>query len=581
MLTEEEKLFLKEKRYVLSVQKAALLFGIALCAIYLVQILLIGVVYAYAFFARISAELITGSQVFLWILIISNQIVFISVTILYSRMNGVKLRTSLRIHCNMSYLKLLFLIIITIVCIYCLGTINYAFEKIVSGFVSSVTLTVNTPLINTPTRIVTAFIVMGLLAPICEEFLFRGALLSGLSGKGKLFGVLFSSLMFAVMHGNIYQLFYQFLLGIVLALITLSSNTIIAPIIIHSLNNILALAFDIFSYNPYTSVPILVVYLIAGIIFVPLLVIVYIFICKKESEGLFKINKKTDPKKNKNEKSDNKNTEKEISDNAEIIYLQNGENIDSETFSEIQAGFTERQNGSNTVFENQDLKIDAEKDISVKDNSSESQNKKASENSDIYEDIKKEFYSLKEDGKKTKKTFKDRIKVFKEKISDILDKLYFKNYISDKQLIENYKQFIKKVSEICSEKEVQEFIQNSNDESGTENKDNEKAADGKSKIKRLFGFSFSKRKSSKKTDGHIQKLFTFKGKELCFENLAFISEDEIRHLILNDLKRFEKVTDDIGFKNFVAVLENKISNVILTTGFAIIILIINTVLSFK
>ncbi len=581
MLTEEEKLFLKEKRYVLSVQKAALLFGIALCAIYLVQILLIGVVYAYAFFAHISAELITGSQVFLWILIISNQIVFISVTIIYSRMNGVKLRTSLRIHYNMSYLKLLFLIIITFVCIYCLGTVNYAFEKLVSSFVSSVTLAVNTPLINTPTRIVTAFIVMGLLAPICEEFLFRGALLSGLSGRGKLFGVLFSSLMFAVMHGNIYQLFYQFLLGIVLALVTLSSNTIIAPIIIHSLNNILALSFDLFSYNPYTSVPIFIVYLIAGIIIVPLLIIAYIFICKKESEGLFKINKKNKPKKNKKEVSDNKNPEKEIDDNTEVIYLQNEENIDSETFSKIQADFANRQNGSDTVLENQDLKSDSKKDIPINEKSSESQDKKSAENFNIYEDIKKEFYSLKEDEEKNKKTFKDRIKNFKEKISDILDKLYFKDYLSDRQLIENYKLFINKVSKICSEKEVQEFIQNTNDESETENKVTEKPTDSKSKIKRLFGFSFASKKSSKKTEGHIQKLYTFKGKELCFENLAFISEEEIRHLILNDLKRFEKVTDDIGFKNFVAVLENKISNVILTTGFAIIILIINTVLSFK
>lgn len=76
------------------------------------------------------------------------------------------------------------------------------------------------------------------LAPICEEILFRGLFANRLARYGERSGALVSAILFGLYHANLEQFFYAFVLGILLAYVYYRSGSLIAPIALHMLLNI-------------------------------------------------------------------------------------------------------------------------------------------------------------------------------------------------------------------------------------------------------------------------------------------------------------------------------------------------------
>ena len=84
-----------------------------------------------------------------------------------------------------------------------------------------------------------------LLAPVVEEFIFRGALLSGLSRSvGNTKAVLLSALAFMLFHMNPSQTVYQFFLGVVCGFAVVYSGKLIAGIVIHAVSNLTVILMD-------------------------------------------------------------------------------------------------------------------------------------------------------------------------------------------------------------------------------------------------------------------------------------------------------------------------------------------------
>ncbi|MCB2291450.1 CPBP family intramembrane metalloprotease [Clostridium sp. CS001] len=81
---------------------------------------------------------------------------------------------------------------------------------------------------------------VGVFAPILEEILYRGVILTGLlRNYSKKVSVIVSSLIFAAMHFNIYILITAFIMGLFLSWIRLQGDSIIECIIAHSVYNLL------------------------------------------------------------------------------------------------------------------------------------------------------------------------------------------------------------------------------------------------------------------------------------------------------------------------------------------------------
>jgi sodium transport system permease protein len=91
------------------------------------------------------------------------------------------------------------------------------------------------------------FVVFALTPAICEELLFRGLLMSGLRRLGPTAAVVVTSLLFGLAHASVYRLLPTAFLGAVIGLTRLRTRSIFPGMIIHALNNGLALALLYYS----------------------------------------------------------------------------------------------------------------------------------------------------------------------------------------------------------------------------------------------------------------------------------------------------------------------------------------------
>lgn len=85
--------------------------------------------------------------------------------------------------------------------------------------------------------IVLTFLVTALVPAFCEEFLFRGAILTNLLPFGRGTAILVSALAFSLMHQNIGQILYAFGAGILLGWIYEKTGSIWNCVILHLMNN--------------------------------------------------------------------------------------------------------------------------------------------------------------------------------------------------------------------------------------------------------------------------------------------------------------------------------------------------------
>ncbi|MCB9201817.1 MAG: CPBP family intramembrane metalloprotease [Flavobacteriales bacterium] len=86
---------------------------------------------------------------------------------------------------------------------------------------------------------ISAFLTVGIIAPILEELLFRGIILQGLLNKGKspFLAIFISSLLFGLIHLNPWQLVGAFILGSAIGFVYYRTQSILTAILLHIINN--------------------------------------------------------------------------------------------------------------------------------------------------------------------------------------------------------------------------------------------------------------------------------------------------------------------------------------------------------
>ncbi len=92
------------------------------------------------------------------------------------------------------------------------------------------------------------FLVVGLLGPLMEEFLFRVVLLRRLLPYGRTFAVVTSALLFGLYHGNFFQMGYAFAIGLALGYITVRTGSVLHAacmhIFVNSYSNLMAFVLE-------------------------------------------------------------------------------------------------------------------------------------------------------------------------------------------------------------------------------------------------------------------------------------------------------------------------------------------------
>ena len=118
-------------------------------------------------------------------------------------------------------------------------------------------------------------VVLCVLPAIAEELFFRGLILGNLSRAGKVAATLTVSLCFALYHGNVYQLAYQFIYGAALCVLTLKSKSVLPAVLAHFLNNFAVISVEFFGIpielSSFYCIAAGVVAIVAFIVFIALL----------------------------------------------------------------------------------------------------------------------------------------------------------------------------------------------------------------------------------------------------------------------------------------------------------------------
>lgn len=96
-------------------------------------------------------------------------------------------------------------------------------------------------------QLVLIFLVNALVPAFCEEFLFRGAILTNCLPFGRSNAILISSLLFSLMHQNAEQILYAFAAGILLGLVYERTKSIWPCVFLHMINNFMSTALSIFA----------------------------------------------------------------------------------------------------------------------------------------------------------------------------------------------------------------------------------------------------------------------------------------------------------------------------------------------
>lgn len=92
-------------------------------------------------------------------------------------------------------------------------------------------------------------LVLGILNPICEELIYRGLIFRReRESGGFLQAGIFSSLIFSVVHGNMVQMIYAFVVGILLAYLYEKFGSVWAPIAGHIIMNMTSVLLTYFKF---------------------------------------------------------------------------------------------------------------------------------------------------------------------------------------------------------------------------------------------------------------------------------------------------------------------------------------------
>lgn len=145
--------------------------------------------------------------------------------------------------------------------------------------------------ITNPVEIILNIIAISIIPALSEEFAFRGIILSRLRKYGDGFAVFISALLFGLLHGNIVQIPFAFIVGLGLAFVTIKTSSIVPAIITHFLNNLSSVIISIIEENKLMSEEIAdgFYYLFLIIVFILAVFITY----KLSQKSFFNLKKNT------------------------------------------------------------------------------------------------------------------------------------------------------------------------------------------------------------------------------------------------------------------------------------------------
>lgn len=122
-----------------------------------------------------------------------------------------------------------------------IGCITLLWTMLMLHLGADITSVPSIPIPQDALQLITELIVVALIPGLCEEFLFRGAMLPAYERLGSVRAILLSGALFALMHGQVLAMPGHLILGFVLGALFVLTRTFWVPMIYHILHNALTI----------------------------------------------------------------------------------------------------------------------------------------------------------------------------------------------------------------------------------------------------------------------------------------------------------------------------------------------------
>ncbi len=138
------------------------------------------------------------------------------------------------------------------------------------------------------TSMLLTFFFVVIMAPIMEEVVFRGIILSRLRGFGDKFAVIACGLFFGLWHCMVSQFFYAAAIGMVLAYVTLRTGNIKLAMFLHFLNNGLSFALSLVEVYLIEEA-VAVISMVFGVFVIAFLIVAIVTFVKNRKSFVFAV----------------------------------------------------------------------------------------------------------------------------------------------------------------------------------------------------------------------------------------------------------------------------------------------------
>ena len=98
-------------------------------------------------------------------------------------------------------------------------------------------------------KLILSIISTAMVPAFCEEFLFRGVVLSNLSPYGNRSAIIISAILFGLMHQNVGQIIYTIVAGLFLGYIYVRTHSIWGCVLLHFVNNLYSVITSLLTYR--------------------------------------------------------------------------------------------------------------------------------------------------------------------------------------------------------------------------------------------------------------------------------------------------------------------------------------------
>lgn len=180
------------------------------------------------------------------------QIGFLIVYFVYNR--DINYKVASKINFNIGWKNAALCVLIAVIGVFGINPLISSIDGFLVDIGYNLTGSLPLPMDNFGWLILNIILLAGVPA-ILEELIFRGVILNGYKKLGAVPAMVITSLLFALIHGSVQQFVFPFLFGLILSFAALKTGTVLAPIIIHFVNNALVVILNYVNFSFEIAIP--------------------------------------------------------------------------------------------------------------------------------------------------------------------------------------------------------------------------------------------------------------------------------------------------------------------------------------